>query len=106
MRYLLNSAVIPNDGDYSYKKISIEEASKWLAKDKFVSIVGYKETCQAIRELFGYDLKSCRTKVNLLINDECLVVRLTCRLEDARNKGKLGKDFIINHLELGLLIRK
>ncbi|MCX7957436.1 MAG: YddF family protein [Deltaproteobacteria bacterium] len=105
MRYILNSAVITEEGLYKYNKISLEDARKWLMESEFISAIGYKETSDAIEILTGVRVDVNRIQVRLNKGDEALIFRITKRVTDPNMKGELSKEYVLNNYEFGLLIR-
>jgi hypothetical protein len=105
VRYILNSAVITSEGVYEYKLISVEEAKKWLEVGEFVSTIGYEETAKALELITGVKVDVNRKQVKMAKNDEALIFRLTCRLDNPVLKGNMSIDFVLNNCEIGLLKR-
>lgn len=105
MRYILNSAVITEEGLYRYKKISIEEAKEWLKKGDYASAIGYQETADAIETLTGIRVDVNRIQVSIAKGDEALIFRITKRVKDPNQKGELSKEYILNNYEFGILSR-
>jgi rhamnose utilization protein RhaD (predicted bifunctional aldolase and dehydrogenase) len=104
-RYILNSAVITSEGVYEYKLISVEEAKKWLETGEFVSTIGYEETAKALELITGVKVDVNRKQVKMDKDDEALIFRLTCRLDNLALKGNMSIDFVLNNCEIGLLKR-
>jgi rhamnose utilization protein RhaD (predicted bifunctional aldolase and dehydrogenase) len=104
-RYILNSAVITSEGVYEYKLISVEEAKKWLETGEFVSTIGYEETAKALELITGVKVDVNRKQVKMDKDDEALIFRLTCRLDNPALKGNMSIDFVLNNCEIGLLKR-
>lgn len=104
-RYILNSAVITEEGYYYYKRISVEEAIEWLKKGDFESTIGYKETVDALAMLTGISVDVNRKMVKMGVGDEALVFRLTSRLDDPSLKGRVSVDFVRENCEIGILKR-
>jgi hypothetical protein len=104
-RYVLNSAVITNEGDFRYKKITVEEARQWINEGPYLATVGYQETIAAFALLFNHKLELNRQRITMQNQDEALIFRLDYRLNDPRLKGHTGPEFILDHLEIGILRR-
>lgn len=84
--------------------IDIEKAQKWLADGRFKSTIGYQETCDALEMISGFKVDCNREQIKMEEGDEALVFRLTCRLSNPTNKGKISDlDFILENSEIGLL---
>jgi len=105
MRYLLNSAVISEEGLYEYRKISLEESKLWLSSGEVCSAIGYEETANAILLLTGYKPEVKRVEVRMKKGDEALVFRLTKRVKDPKQKGELSKEYVLSNYEFGILRR-
>jgi len=87
MRYLLNSAVIPGPGEYSYRLVTAEEAAAWLKEKSFVSRIGYPATAVHIERLSGIRPVLSREATSMRPGDEALIVRLKYRLADPGQKS-------------------
>lgn len=105
MRYILNSAIIPNPGTYEYEIITLEQAKEWLAGGDYTSAIGYKETADVLTSLTDFPISVNRTMVRMEVGDEALVFKLSVRLDDPKLKGGVGHDFILQNSEIGLLRR-
>jgi hypothetical protein len=105
MRYILNSAVIAEEGIYEYRKITLEDAKLWLQSGKICSAIGYEETASAIFSLTGYKPEVNRVEVRMREGDEALVFRLTKRVKDPEQKGELSKEYVLSNYEFGILKR-
>lgn len=106
MRYVLNSGVIGRPGHYEYKQYKLLtelEAEVWLTQGGFVTLVGYRETAQFIKDRFGVRCPLSRERIAMHPGDEALVVRLKYGLQDPAVKVHLkprAEDW-----EIGLLKR-
>ena len=105
-RYILNSAVISTPGMYKYELITIEQCKEWLSLNASVveSAIGYQETADALSAITGFVVEVNRLMVKMLEGDESLVFRLTTRLP-IPIKGSVGKQFVLDNSELGLLTK-
>lgn len=106
MRYILNSAVITTPGLYMYVHTSVKKAREWLTeaqREGFISTIGYEETVNVFKELFGIDIGLNRQQIYMKKGDEALVFRLKIRLQDPNVKGKLSEEFVKQFLEIGIL---
>jgi hypothetical protein len=110
MKYILNSAVITAPGRYEYRLLDVASATSWLASGGWQSTIGYAETAAALSELTGIAIPVNRTMVRLEPGDEALVFRLNfppgARRIDPSTKGELGRRFILQHAEIGMLTRE
>lgn len=105
-RYILNSAVITTAGVYCYRLIPLDEAIAWLRAGGWESTIGYQETCDALSLLSGFEIPLNRRPVLMQAGDEALVFRLTCRLDNPQLKGKLSSQFVMQHCEIGILVKQ
>ncbi len=105
MRYILNSAVITEEGVYKYNKISLDKAREWLLEGNFKSAIGYQETADAMELLTGIKIDVNRIQVRLNKGDEALIFRITKRVTDPNMKGELSKEYILDNYEFGILLR-
>jgi hypothetical protein len=111
--YLMNSAVITEEGLYSYSILSpthplfisflkAGEENKW--SDEYISALGYEETAEAIFIITGIKPPVNRIQIKMKPKDEAFVFRLTLR-PDPSKKGELSKEFILANCEVGWLRR-
>jgi len=110
MKYILNSAVITSPGRYEYQLIDVAAATAWLASGGWQSTIGYAETAEALSELTGIEIPVNRATIRMEPGDEALVFRLIVppgsRRIDPSTKGGLGREFILQHAEIGMLKRE
>jgi hypothetical protein len=108
---LINAAMIPNEGTFSYTLISRAEASAWMyqhfAHDDSVptSYIGYEQTAKHLEALcyetaqgridgtegeqpFFISVPLNRAKCSMQPGDEALVCRLSYRVENPATKGQ------------------
>ena len=93
MILLLNSAVMPNEGVYTLKRISadtfknnLQEAS---ATDDFKSYIGYPETAGLIKQITGVAVDVSREQATLTPGDTMLIVKLRQRVANPADKETL-----------------
>ncbi|MEN8907875.1 MAG: YddF family protein [Clostridiales bacterium] len=53
---ILNTTIITNDGDYSLKTISLEEAKKLVSESEILSAVGHNSTAQILTSLLDVEI--------------------------------------------------
>jgi len=83
MRYVMNSAVIPQPGTYRYEAIPVSAAKTWLQAGPWESHVGYPETARYVERRLGVPCPLSRTAVTTMQpGDEGLVVRLNYPAQD------------------------
>ena len=108
-RYILNSAVITASGTYTYRKVSVTGAQDWIARGPFESAIGYEETAEIASEVLEVRVSMNRTTIRMEAGDEALVFRLALppgeRRIDPALKGKARRQYIVQHLEIGILER-
>jgi hypothetical protein len=90
--YLLNSAVMTQEGVYTYKKISKEEFISFVkffaGMGKLVSYIGYEQNAKLIRDWAGVEVEVNRKQLeNLNDGDLMLVMKLKYRVENPATKG-------------------
>lgn len=108
--FILNSAVVTSPGLYRYQLIPRPEAKAWLEAQRFVvNTLGYAETVTAFNTLFDTLLERNRINIVMKPGEEALVFRLvfpegTVRLP-VDEKGNIDVQFVLDHHELGLLIK-
>lgn len=104
MRFILNSAVIPGPGTYTYAYLSLTQAKDWLALGTYESAMRYDIAADAMKLVLDVrpDVVKKWTKLN--VNDEALVFRL--RMPAYRSeKLNLTPDFVARNCEIGLMRR-
>lgn len=110
MRYILNSAVVTAPGTYTYRHITPKEAKLWVQSPGWISTIGYEETAAALSLVTGVTIPTDRRVIRMYPGDSALVFRLTFppgnRRIDPREKGTVGQDYILDHCEIGLLVRE
>lgn len=93
MILLLNSAVMPDEGVYTLKRISADTFKKVLqeaaATDDFKSYIGYLQTAEIIEQLTNIDIEVSREQAELTPGDEMLIVKLRQRVADPASKDTL-----------------
>ena len=94
MILLLNAAVMPNEGHYTFKRISDTEFRTLLldaaASDNFRSYIGYSETARLIENMTGVEIPVSREQATLAPGDVMLIVRLRHRVADPSTKMTLA----------------
>jgi hypothetical protein len=110
MKYILNSAVVTSPGRYEYRLIDVAQATAWLAYGGWQSTIGYAETAAALSELTGIEIPVNRAMIRMRPGDQALVFRLSLppgsNRFDPSTKGGLGREFILQHAEIGMLKRE
>ena len=90
MILLLNSAVMPDEGVYTLKQISVDTFKKVLretsATDNFKSYIGYPETARLIEQITGIAVGVSREQATLTSADTMLIVRLRHRVANSADK--------------------
>lgn len=88
-RMILNSAMMPQTGHYSYRTIELIEAAAWLkANPSAISFVGYQHTADHIEKISGVKVVVSRQATKFEAGDEALVVKLAYRVGDPTRKGE------------------
>ncbi len=91
MILLLNSAVMPNVGVYTLKRLSeatfTKELQEAAASDNFKSYIGYPQTAQLIEQITGVTVEVSREQATLTPSDIMLIVKLRHRVANPADKG-------------------
>jgi hypothetical protein len=74
--YLMSSPNLRGFGEYGYKSITLEEASKVLREGKFVSAIRYQWDADMLRDLLGLYIPINRNPVELEVGDAAVVIEL------------------------------
>lgn len=94
---LMNSAFMPEEGVYTLKRITPEEARKLLNKaTKIESYVGYSDTANYMSRVLGIEVPVNRGETTLEDGDIMLICRLSYRVQNPQDKGRFTpseKDF-------------
>jgi len=106
MKWIINSAVIPNPGKYAYKLITKEDAVKWYEDgEEPQSAIGYEQTAQILSTLLQNPVAVNRTVIKMDVGDTALVFRPNAVRIDPAKKGTLSVEELLKDYEIGLLIR-
>lgn len=102
-RYVLNSAVVTNAGQYKVDNLSLGEAREWLDENrsKVISRIGYPNNLKALEILTNHHLEMNRGVHNLEVNDQALVFKLKYRINDVnmkKNNGISVNDILRNYV--------
>jgi len=83
-KFIMNTTVLPNDGLYQMKTVSLEQAKRWVADGNFTSAVGHEGTAKVLSALLGVDVPVNRTQVKYEVTDEALCFKLLQRLPEGK----------------------
>ncbi len=93
MILLLNSAVMPNEGMYTLKRITeatfIKELRDAATSDNLQSFIGYPKTAQLIEQITGIEVEVSREQATLTPGDTMLIVKLRQRVANPADKETL-----------------
>jgi hypothetical protein len=96
MIHLLNSAMMPNFGEYDYREVKAAEFAHHLAEGHRLgllrSYVGYQETADLLSDLAGVPVAVNRDSTELQHGDTLLIARLRSRLGNPAAKGRKKPD--------------
>lgn len=84
---LMNSAMMPQPGIYTARKISEDEFCERLHAAPFQSFVGYESTATHIQQIAAVRVAINRSETRLHDGDVILVCRLNFRLADPKRKA-------------------
>ena len=87
--YLMSSPSLRGFGEYSYKPISMEEASR-LLKGGFVSAIRYQSDADMLRDFLGIYVPINRGELKLEVGDSVIVIELP-ELDPSGNVSKVPK---------------
>ena len=79
----MNSPVLTSYGEFSFQRITLEEAKKEL-QDGFVSAIGHEATSKLLTQLLGLEVKMNRIQVTMATGDVAIVFRLKTRLAEGQ----------------------
>lgn len=85
---LLNSAMMPQEGHYSLKRITREEFVEEIRTNVIISYIGYKDTADFIEKISGVEIDVNRNPTELRDTDTFLVIKLKYRVPNPAEKGK------------------
>jgi hypothetical protein len=100
-KYIFNTPVLTDYGEYRFTKIDLEEA-KDIARGA-VSAVGHQGAAEALSQLLGMEIRTNRMEVKMERGDAALVFRLLTRLPEGAVLS--GADTLREPYELGRLER-
>lgn len=101
--WILNSAVLTSWGDYSYVKITCEEARELLRSDVYLSAIGHAATAAVLSEQLGVHVQFNRIQISMEVGDKAIVFRIRDRLME--NASLSHAELIALPSEFGILTR-
>ena len=109
-RFALDSANLPNPGDFAYRQRSPEAAREWWLSGPVESRIGYSEAAEALARVLDVPAPVVdRRTVRLSPGDEALVFRVALLLHARRlgveAKGREDVARLSAECEIGLLWR-
>ena len=78
MLYLLNTCIVPNDGTYTRKTISIDEAKDIVAEStETQSAIGHQAAAEQMSKDIGFNVLMQRIEIYFTLGDKaiCLMLR-------------------------------
>jgi hypothetical protein len=102
-RYVLNTPILTDWGEYVFSRISLEEVKSLLQED-FTSAIGHEGTATLMTRLTGVEIPTNRIVVKMANGDEAIVFRVLARLPE----GKVLSEEELQTVpyEFGLLVKK
>jgi len=102
MIYLLNSSIIPNEGDYRLANSNLHEAIDILMENEYncISAIGHKATADILSTLLCVDVPVNRIAVKMEPWDKAIIFKLKERIEEGRvlnvtEINKIGYDIML-----------
>lgn len=97
MLHLMNSAMMPQEGNYECKAIATDDVQKYFAehcKYGWRSYIGYANAARVLSSLLEMDVSISQDETVLADGDCCLAMRLNKRVADKTKKagGQLGQN--------------
>lgn len=87
MYRVMNSAMMPQEGQYTCVRITPDEFSKLMRNHAILSYIGYQTTADHIEQLSGVKVRVTRDQTTLDDGDVMLVCKLKYRLPDPTKKA-------------------
>lgn len=103
VRYVLNSAVLTNEGTYRYRLVTGNEAQTWLRQGPYESRVRWPATADAMKILLNVMFDVNKEPVYMKRGDEALVFRLTFSVKGTGLQ--LTAEQIAHNCEIGVLTK-
>lgn len=102
-RYLLNSPILPNYGEFRFEGPLALAQARALAHDGVHSAIGHEATARYLERELGVAVPFSRQRITLDVGDSALVLRLGDRLPEGLvlNDAELARQ----PLEFGLITR-
>jgi len=113
MLYLMNSAMMPQDGVYHKETITPSEAKELFngAGCMWKSTIGYPNTKKIVDQVLSADIPLCRDSVQFESGDDSIVFSLKYRIlspeeKAANTHGSKLEDYIISRVAYKAIIDK
>jgi len=87
MVYLLNSAIIVDDGTYTYKTVKAGDVKAFIGDQDFISYIGYPDTAKFLSSIIGRHVPTNRGMISMNVGDVAVVCKLKYRVQDPKTKG-------------------
>jgi hypothetical protein len=102
-KYIMNTPILTDWGEYVFSRISLEEVKSLLQED-FTSAIGHEGTATLMTRLTGVEIPTNRIAVKMQAGDEAIVFRVLTRLPE----GKVLSEEELQTVpyEFGLLVKK
>jgi len=99
--YVLNTPVLTDWGEYSFRKLGEEEAITLLREKPFVSAVGHEATAHFLSWLTGISIPVNRVAIKMAAGDRAVVFRVLMRLPEGKVLSEEELELV--SFEFGLL---
>lgn len=81
---LLNTAIMTEFGEYSYRPIDVENAKRLIESRGFESYIGHPSTAEIMSSILGVRVSICRSEYKQQGGMTALVFKLNTRLDTPR----------------------
>ena len=89
MLKLMNSAVMPHEGNYKMTQINLTQfVNELKAAPSFESYIGYPATARFIEAISEMKILLSREQTSLDNGDEMLIIKLKYRVQNPAEKGR------------------
>jgi len=84
MLYLLNTSILPNEGEYQFTKSSKKEVREILQVSDWTSAIGHPATASVMSNILGISIPTNRVEIRMEKGDVAVVFKLAHRLPEGK----------------------